>query len=94
MANLDIELGSELVERVKCLATRHYGDSGDTSIGRVVQSALRMRLLATELVEGGGNETEEPETDWEFTNEQPVERLPSEIRGFLLSWGKFGRDIL
>ena len=83
MANLDIELGSELVGRVKCLATRHYGDSGDTSIGRVIESALRMRLLATELVEGGGNETEEPIVNLEFTEGESKMEQPADIRDWL-----------
>jgi hypothetical protein len=83
MANLDIELGDELMEGVKYLAVRHYGDSGDASVSRVVESALEMRLLSIKLVGGGGNETEEPIVSWEFANKQPSEQLPAEIRGCL-----------
>jgi len=60
MAEIDIELDSDLVEAVKRLAVRHYGDSGDASISHVAESALRMRLLWLMLVKEGGNEIDEP----------------------------------
>lgn len=60
MAKLEIELESDLINRAKQLAVRHYGDSGDTSISRVAESALKMRLLWSILVKEGGNEIEEP----------------------------------
>lgn len=60
MAELEIELESDLIEQVKHLAVRHYGDSGDTSMSRVAESALKMRLLWLILVKEGGNEIEEP----------------------------------
>ena len=83
MIQLDVELDGELVDKVKRLATRHYGDSGDGSIAKVVESALEMRLLSTILVQGGGNDTEEPIRDWEFANKQPAKQLPAEIRDLL-----------
>lgn len=60
MAEIDIELDNDLIEGVKRLAVRHYGDSGDASMGRVAEAALEMRLLWVDLVKGGGNEIEEP----------------------------------
>ena len=86
MANLDIE-GDELVEGVKYLAVRHYGDGSEASIRRVVESALQMRLLSIILAEGGGNTIEEPITDWEFANKQPAEQLPAEIQSWLFRRG-------
>jgi len=83
MIQLDVELDDELINRVKRLATHHYGDASDGSIVKVVESALEMRLLATILVEGGGNETEEPIRDWEFGNKQPAKQLPAEIQSQL-----------
>jgi len=50
---------------------------------RVIESALEMRLLSISLVEGGGNEIDEPITGWEFANKQPAEQLPIEIRSWL-----------
>ena len=60
MAKLEIELESDLIDRAKQLAVRHYGDSGDASISHVAESALKMRLLWSILVKEGGNEIEEP----------------------------------
>lgn len=83
MTNLDIELGDEVIKGVRSLAVRHYGDSGDASVDRVVESALEMRLLSIKLAEGGGNEIEEPITGWEFANKRPAEQLPAEIQSWL-----------
>ena len=60
MAEIEIELDSDLIEGVKRLAVRHYGDSGDASVSRVAESALEMRLLWLDLVKEGQNEIEEP----------------------------------
>ncbi|MBI4284073.1 MAG: hypothetical protein HY663_06355 [Chloroflexi bacterium] len=86
MAILNIELDDRLIDGIKRLAARHYGDSGDASIGCVVGTALEMRLLWLELVKGGGNEINEPVVNWEFSDIQPTEQFPTEIRNFL-----FGR---
>jgi len=40
MVDLNIELGDEVIKGIKSIAVRHYGDSGDASVGRVVESAL------------------------------------------------------
>ena len=87
MANLNIELGEEVINGVRSLAVRHYGDSGDASVSRVVESALEMRLLSIKLAEGGGNEIEEPITRWEFANKRPAKQLPDEIRSWLFRGG-------
>lgn len=60
MMNIDVELDNDLIEGVKQLAARHYGDSSDTSMAHVAESALEMRLLWLDLVKGEGNEIEEP----------------------------------
>lgn len=83
MANLNIELGNELIKGIRFLAVCHYGDSGDASIRRVVESALEMRLLSIKLAEGGGNEIEEPIMDWEFSSKQSVKQLTGEITDWL-----------
>lgn len=87
MADLDIELGDEVIRGIRSVAVRHYGDSGDVSLGRVVESALAIRLLAIKLAEGGGNESEEPIADWEFANTQPAAQLPAEIWNWLFRKG-------
>ena len=63
MANLDIELGDEVIKGIRSIAVRHYGDSGDGSVGRVIESALEMRLLSMKLAEEGGAEIEETIAD-------------------------------
>jgi hypothetical protein len=60
MAEMDIELESDLIVRVRQLAARHYGDDSDASISRVGEAALEMRLLSLELVKEGGDEIDEP----------------------------------
>jgi hypothetical protein len=87
MVNLDIDFADEVIKGVRSLAVRHYGDSGDASISRVVESALEMRLLSIKLAERGGNEIEEPIASWEFANKQPAEQLPTEIRSWLFRGG-------
>jgi hypothetical protein len=86
MADLDIK-SNELIEGIKCLALRHYGDGSEAGIRRVVESALEMRLLSMVLVEGGGNEIEEPITDWEFAKKEPAEQLLGEIQSWLFRRG-------
>ena len=83
MAELDIELDNDLIERVKDVAVRHYGDGGNASITRVAEAALKMRLLWTTLVEGDGNVIDEPIVNWEFGDSQGVRQLTDEIRGML-----------
>ena len=85
--DLNIELGDEVIKGIRSIAVRHYGDSGDASVGRVVESALEMRLLSITLAEVAGNEIEEPIAGWEFANKQPAEQLPAEIQSWLFRKG-------
>jgi hypothetical protein len=87
MMDLNIELDDEVIERIRAIAVRHYGDNGDTSVSRVVESALEMRLLSIRLIERGGDEIEEPMARWEFVNKQPVEQLSAEIQRWLFGKG-------
>jgi hypothetical protein len=87
VVNLPIELNNELIEAVKDLAQRHYGDTTDASIGHVVEASLKIRLLCLELAEGSGSEIEEPMVNWEFADKQPSQQLPSGIREFLFKKG-------
>lgn len=87
MAELDIELGDEMIKGIRSIAVRHYGDSGDASVGRVIESALEMRLLSIKLAERGGDEIEEPIARWEFANKQLAQQLPVEIQSWLFGKG-------
>lgn len=87
MANLNIELGDEVIKGIRSIAVRHYGDSGDASVGRVIESALEMRLLSMKLAEEGGAEIEESIADWEFADKQPAKQLSAEIQSWLFRKG-------
>ena len=65
MGVLDVELSDGLIEDIKDLAERHYGDASDDSIRRVGETALAMRLLWLHRVEGAGAQVEEPAALWE-----------------------------
>ena len=65
MGMLDVELSDRLIEDIKDLAERHYGDASDDSIRQVVEAALEMRLLWLHRVEGAGAHVEEPAAQWE-----------------------------
>jgi hypothetical protein len=87
MMDLSIGLGDEVIERIKAIAARHYGDNGDASVSRVVESALEMRLLSIKLIDMGRDEIEEPITRWQFVDKKPVEQLPVEIQRQLFRKG-------
>ncbi|MFQ5872190.1 MAG: hypothetical protein ACE5JL_00110 [Dehalococcoidia bacterium] len=83
MATLDIEIAAELLKAAKRLAVRHYGDAEDTSIIRVIEVALVMRLLWLDLVEAGGREVEEPVVNWEFGNKDAKHQAQAALRDWL-----------
>jgi hypothetical protein len=87
MMDLNIELGDEVIERIKAIATSHYGNNRDSSVSRVVESALEMRLLSIRLIDKGRDEIEEPIAHWQFVNNQPTEQLPEEILSQLFRKG-------
>ena len=71
MAVLEVDLGNDLILGLKSLAERHYGDSGDASISRVVEDALEVRLLCLNRLREPGHEVEEPVMNWEFEGTAP-----------------------
>ncbi len=83
MTTLDLEINSNLMERIKDLAERHYGNASEVALSRVVETALEMRLLYAERVEEAGGEVEEPIVDWEFGSGPVSEQVRSSVRGFL-----------
>lgn len=70
MADLDIYVDDKLLEGISKLAIEHYGDDSEASQGRVVETALQMRILWSRSVEKGQQETNEAVTEWEF--QQPL----------------------
>lgn len=83
MPQLDVELDSDLLERLRDLAVSHYGDCADASMGRVVEVALRMRFLWLELVGGAGFEVGEPLVNWEFADMSSADQRLDQIGDLL-----------
>ena len=79
---LEIELGNELIEGVKDLAMRHYGDSSDASFSRIVENALDMRLTLLERLGDPGQEVDEPIINLE-PKEPEGEKAKTEIQDWL-----------
>ena len=71
MANLDILANDRLLGVIKKLAIKLYGDDSEPSRKRVVETALKMRIVWSHLVEKGQQETDEAVSRWEFS-ESPV----------------------
>ena len=67
---LQIELDNDLVQGIKRLAERHYGDREAVSISRVVEDALLVRLMLLEKLGSAGQEVDEPIINWE--QKEPV----------------------
>ena len=87
MMDLSVELDDEVVTKIREIAERHYGDSGDVSVCRVVESALKMRLLSVQLAQEGAADIEEPVVDWGFGDKQPAAQLPGVIQSWLFRKG-------
>ena len=79
---LEIEIGNELIDGIKDLAIRHYGDNGDNSVLRVVENALLVRLTLLEELGSAGQEVDEPIINWE-PQEPEGERAKAEIQDWL-----------
>ena len=72
---LEIEIGNELIEGIKDLAMRHYGNNEDASVSRVVEDALLVRMVLMEGLGSAGQEVEEPIINWvpqELGGEEPT----------------------
>ena len=82
MADLDIPADDRLLGVIKRLAIKLYGDDSEASRKRVVETALEMRLVWSNLVERGRQETDEAVSGWEFS-ESPVTK---ENTGTISNW--------
>ena len=86
MGTLEIEVNAELLKAVESLAFRHYGDAESSSITRVGEAAIAMRLLWLDLLEPAGHEVEEPVVEWGTEAHGTPGETGSEVREWL-----FGR---
>jgi hypothetical protein len=86
MVTLEIEVNAELLKAVESLAFRHYGDAESSSITRVGEAAIAMRLLWLDLLEPAGHEVEEPVVEWGTEGHGTPGETGPEVREWL-----FGR---
>ena len=83
MAELDITVDDEIIKGISRLAIRYFGDDGETSQRRVVESALEMRILWSRLVKESQMETDEAVSRWEFAESTVTEENSGAIRRWL-----------
>jgi hypothetical protein len=77
MAELEIYLDRRLLEGISELATKHYGEDSESSRRRVIETALEMRIIWSNSIERGQQETDEAVSKWEFP-ESTAERENSD----------------
>ena len=90
MAKLELELSADLIKELRRLAQRHYGDAGEAAVGRVVESAVEMRLLWEGHVTHGSGDLEEPVSDWQFDDNSGREMLPDSVTDWMFKGGERG----
>ncbi len=83
MADLDIPANDRLLEVIRRLAIKLYGDDSEPSRKRVVETALEMRIVWSHLVEKGQQETDEAVSRWEFTESPITQENSGTIRRWL-----------
>ena len=82
MADLELYLEGKLLEGISELAVKHYGEDSESSRKRVVETALEMRIVWSNSIERGQQETHEATSRWEFS-ESPV---TEENTGTISNW--------
>ena len=90
MAKLELELSADLIQELRRMAQRYYGDAGEAAVGRVVEGAVEMRLLWEGLVAKGGGDLEEPVSHWQFDDNSGREMLPDGVTDWMFKGGERG----
>lgn len=83
MGELNIFVDNKLLEGIRRLAVEHYGDDGEISRKRVVETALEMRLLWSGSVTQGKEEAGEAVSKWEFEESLDTEENGDAMRRWL-----------
>ena len=83
MAELEIYLEGKLLEGISKLAMKHYGEDSEASRKRVIETALEMRMVWSNLVERGQQETDEAVSKWEFSESSVTEENTGTISDWL-----------
>jgi len=82
MAELEIYLDNKLLEGISDLAMKHYGEDSESSRRRVIETALKMRIVWSNSIEMGQQETDEAVSNWEF----PESPVTEENTGIINNW--------
>lgn len=83
MAELEIYLDGKLLEGISELAVKHYGEDSELSRKRVVETALEMRIIWSNSIERGQQETNEAVSNWEFSESPANGKDTSTINDWL-----------
>ncbi len=83
MVELDVQMGDDLIAKVRNLALRYFGDDTDASQAQVLEAAIRMRCFWSRLVKEGQKEIEETITEWEFLPFPATKENDTIIRNWL-----------
>jgi hypothetical protein len=83
MAELEIYLDGKLLEGISDLAVKHYGEDSESSRRRVIETALKMRIVWSNSIEMGQQETDEAVSNWEFPESPVTEENTGSINNWL-----------
>jgi hypothetical protein len=83
MAEVETNIRDEMLEQIGRLAVKQYGDGSEASRERVIETALKMRILWSRSVRVGQQETDEAVTSWEFPESEANEENAGSIRNWL-----------
>ena len=82
MTQLDLELSAELIAAVRKLAERHYGDTGDAAVAKVIDAAVQLRVLWLDVGGAAAREVDEPVTHW-TAESRAGEGSPPNVKAWL-----------
>lgn len=83
MAEIDIYAENSLLDEIARVARRQYGDDSEASVGRVVETALEMRILWSGSITRGQDETEEAVSKWQFPESAATADDENDIRQWI-----------
>jgi len=83
MRNLELCLEDKLLKGISELAVKHYGEDSESSRRRVIETALKMRIVWSNSIDIGQQETGEAVSNWEFPESQVTQENTGGIKDWL-----------
>ena len=83
MVELSVQMGDELVAKIRDLTLRYFGDDTDASQAQVLEVAFGMYCLWAHSVRKGQQETDEAVSSWEFSESPVTEENTGNISNWL-----------